>query len=73
MPLANEKFDRTEVDVRLSDLFVEAKLTESDFQKAPKAVVRAYRDFNEVFDGEDLPQNERDYRDFRNYQSPSGF
>lgn len=60
VPLANGKFDRTEVDMRLGDLLIEAKLTEGDFQKAPKATVRAYRDFSEVFDGEGLPQTERD-------------
>ena len=65
VPLANGKFDRTEVDLRLGDLLVEAKLTESDFQGAPKTVVRAYRDFNEVFDGEDLPQTEREYRSYQ--------
>ena len=61
VPLQNGRFDRTEVDLRLSDLLIEAKLTESDFQRAPKATVRAYRDFTEVFDPEDLPQTESDY------------
>jgi Restriction Endonuclease associating with ARP len=61
IPLANGKFDRTEVDMRLGDLLVEAKLTESDFQQAPKAVVRAYCDFGELFDEEDLPQTTHDY------------
>ena len=56
VPLENGKFDRTEVDVRLGDLLIEAKLTESDFQKAPRAIVRAYRDFDELFDDEELPQ-----------------
>jgi hypothetical protein len=65
VPLANGKFDRTEVDMRLGDLLIEAKLTESNFQKAPKTVVRAYRDFSEVFDGEDLPHTERDYRSYQ--------
>jgi len=65
VPLANGKFDRTEVDMRLGHLLIEAKLTESDFQKAPKAVVRAYRDFNEVFDGEGLPQTAKDYRSYQ--------
>jgi len=32
VPLKNGKFDRTEVDMRLGPLLVEAKLTESDFQ-----------------------------------------
>ena len=65
VPLANGKFDRTEVDVRLGDLLIEAKLTESDFQKAPKTIVRAYRDFSEVFDEEDLPQTDKDYRSYQ--------
>src|SRR5450432_78898 len=65
VPLANGKFDRTEVDVRLGDLLIEAKLTESDFQKAPKTIVRAYRDFSEVFDEEELPQTDKDYRSYQ--------
>lgn len=65
VPLANGKFDRTEVDMCLGDLLIEAKLTESDFQKAPKAAVHAYRDFNEVFDDEGLPQTAKDYRSYQ--------
>jgi hypothetical protein len=65
VPLANGKFDRTEVDMRLGDLLIEAKLTESNFQKAPKAIVRAYRDFGEVFEAEDLPQTERDFLSYQ--------
>jgi len=65
VPLANGKFDRTEVDMRLGELLIEAKLTENHFQKAPKTVVRAYRDFGEVFDGEDLPHTGRDYRSYQ--------
>jgi hypothetical protein len=64
-PLANGKFDRTEVDMRLGHLLIEAKLTESDFQRAPKTTVRAYRDFNEVFEHEDLPQTAKDYRSYQ--------
>jgi hypothetical protein len=65
VPLANGKFDRTEVDMQLGVLLIEAKLTESDFQKAPKGAVRAYRDFSEVFDGEDLPQTELDFLSYQ--------
>jgi hypothetical protein len=65
VPLTSGKLDRTEVDMRLGDLLIEAKLTESDFQKAPKTVVRAYRDFSEVFDEEDLPQTERDFLSYQ--------
>jgi hypothetical protein len=61
VPLANGKVDRTEVDMRLSDLLIEAKLTETDFQRARKTAVRAYRDFNEVFEDEDLPQTANEF------------
>ena len=61
VPLANGRFDRTEVDMRLGELLIEAKLTESDFQRAPKKVVDAYRDFREVFRCEELPQTSNDY------------
>jgi hypothetical protein len=54
--LANGKFDRTEVDLRLGDLLVEAKLTENNFQRAKKKVLQAYRDFSDVFDHQQLPQ-----------------
>jgi hypothetical protein len=63
--LANLKFDRTEVDMRLGDLLVEAKLTESDFQRAPKTVVNAYRDFSDVFSDDDLPQTSNHYLSYQ--------
>jgi hypothetical protein len=56
VPLLGSRFDRTEVDMRLGDLLVEAKLTESDFQRAHKEVLGAYRDFHDAFDAEQLPQ-----------------
>jgi hypothetical protein len=65
VPFAGGRFDQTEVDLRLGDLLIEAKLTESDFQRAPKAAVRAYRDFSEVFDEADLPQTERDFLSYQ--------
>ena len=55
VPLLGDKFDRTEVDMRLGSLLVEAKLTESDFQTREKAIVETYRDFAEVFDRKALP------------------
>ena len=56
VPLANGRFDRTEVDLRLGPLLIEAKLTESDFQCRAATVVESYRDFDEVFDRELLPR-----------------
>jgi hypothetical protein len=58
VPLANGRFDRTEVDMRLGSLLVEAKLTEVGFQTRAAAIVEAYRDFDEVFDREQLPRAE---------------
>jgi hypothetical protein len=56
VPLRNGRFDRTEVDMRLGSLLVEAKLTEGDFQAKAAAVVEGYRDFDAVFDRERLPR-----------------
>jgi hypothetical protein len=49
------KTDNTEIDMRVGDLLVEAKLTESDFQSARMALVERYRDLEEVFDVSELP------------------
>jgi len=58
VPLANGRFDRTEVDMRWGGLLVEAKLTESDFQSREAAVVEAYRDLDAVFERDLLPRVE---------------
>lgn len=52
VPLASEQSDRTEVDMRLGLLLVEAKLTEGDFQTKAATVVEGYRDFDAVFERE---------------------
>ena len=58
-----DAFDRTEIDLVLSGptttLFVEAKLTESDFQLATPALVARYRDLETVFDPDRLPRRLR--------------
>lgn len=56
VPLKNGLADRTEVDMKLGNMLFEAKLTESDFQSAEASVLRGYRDFEEVFDEEELPR-----------------
>jgi hypothetical protein len=56
VPLLNGRFDRTEVDLRLASLLIEAKLTEANFQTCAQAVVEQYRDFHTVFDPGLLPQ-----------------
>src|SRR5207302_8316673 len=42
--------DRTEIDLQLGTLFVEAKLTESNFQTAPARLIERYRDLETIFD-----------------------
>jgi hypothetical protein len=65
VPLVNGRFDRTEVDMRLGDLLIEAKLTESNFQSAEKKTLLAYRDFVEVFDCQELPQTGKYYLSYQ--------
>jgi hypothetical protein len=43
------KKDATEVDLRLGQLLIEAKLTEGDFQNASPRLVERYQDIEEVF------------------------
>jgi hypothetical protein len=57
VPLMNGQVDRTEIDMRLGNLLVEAKLTEGAFQRAPAASVMRYRDFQEVFAENELPRS----------------
>jgi hypothetical protein len=62
VPFSNGRFDRTEVDLRLGNMLLEAKLTESNFQSAKKDVLLDYRDFSDVFDVEQLPQTQNKNR-----------
>jgi hypothetical protein len=65
VPLANGRFDRTEVDMRVGDLLIEAKLTENDFQSTQKKTLLAYRDFLQVFDSRHLPQTRDRYLSYQ--------
>jgi hypothetical protein len=65
VPLVSGRFDRTEVDLRLGDVLIEAKLTESDFQSDRKDVPHSYRDFAEVFDSSQLPQSRTHYMSYQ--------
>lgn len=56
VPFKNAQVDRTEVDMRLGDFLVEAKLTENDFQCRESNLVETYSDFDQVFDRELLPR-----------------
>jgi hypothetical protein len=64
IPFRNGEGDRTEVDMRIGDLLVEAKLTETTFRPAPARLLLRYRDFEEVFDCAELETN----GGFRGYQ-----
>lgn len=57
IPLKNGRVDSTEIDLRLGDLLVEAKLTEYDFQTAPWRMIERYRDCEEVFNLDELPRS----------------
>jgi len=51
-----ERLDRTEIDLTLGNLYIEAKLTESDFQTASPKLIARYRDLDVVFDTDRLPR-----------------
>ena len=53
---AAEKRDRTEIDLQLGTLFLEAKLTETGFQSATPTKLFRYRDLETVFDLTRLPR-----------------
>jgi hypothetical protein len=61
VPLRGGKRDRTEVDMKLGSLLVEAKLTENDFQIKKASVLESYRDFGTVFEISALPQSGDQY------------
>ncbi len=54
--LANVLKDRTEIDLQLGNLFLEAKLTESNFQTAAPRLIERYRDLETIFDITRLPR-----------------
>lgn len=60
-PLHNGRKDNTEIDMRLGDLLVEAKLTESDFQVADPRLVLRYLDLETVFEVGELPLRENKF------------
>jgi hypothetical protein len=54
--IAQTLTDRTEIDLQLGNLFLEAKLTESNFQTAPSRLIERYRDLEAVFEVTRLPR-----------------
>src|SRR5204863_6204703 len=65
VPLAAGRTDRTEVDMKVGGLLVEAKLTESDFQTKAAEIVESYRDFEEVFEHRSLPRARGEYASYQ--------
>jgi hypothetical protein len=61
IPLHRGMKDSTEVDMKIGDLLVEAKLTESHFQWASPKLISRYRDLETVFDGSELPIRNGEY------------
>jgi hypothetical protein len=49
------RMDCAEIDLRIGDLMIEAKLTETDFQVARFELAERYSDFHAVFDPDRLP------------------
>ena len=62
IPFKNGSQDRSEMDLKLGDLWMEAKLTEGDFQTARCDLVHRYRDLDAVFDVNRLPIRGEKYR-----------
>ena len=56
-PLRANQVDRTEIDLKLGGLLIEAKLTEGDFQNARPELMHRYRDFDAVFEPDLLPSS----------------
>ena len=61
LPLLANHVERTEIDLRIGDLWIEAKLTETEFPRAPRQRVLRYRDFESAFDADLLPQTGQFY------------
>lgn len=55
LPMLRGEVDRTEFDMELGDLWVEAKLTESGFGRAGAERLRRYVGLDQIFDVEELP------------------
>jgi hypothetical protein len=62
IPLKNGAADRSEIDLRLGNLLIEAKLTEGNFQTARYDLVHRYRDLESVFAVNRLPRNNEKFR-----------
>ena len=64
-PLRDGHDDRTEVDLQIGDLLVEAKLGESGFQTARADLMDRYEHFDTVFDVDRLPRARGQFRAYQ--------
>jgi hypothetical protein len=64
-PLVSRHADRTEMDMSLGHLLVEAKLTEGNFQTARHDLVVRYQNLDTVFDVNELPATSRGYESYQ--------
>ena len=62
VPLANDKSDRTEVDMKFGTLLVEAKLTESSFESCSIVQMKNYAEFGQIFRLGGLPRFRKQYQ-----------
>ena len=62
VPLLDEKFDRTEIDMKFGNLLVECKLTESSFESCAMLRMHMYANFREVFRLSELQRSGRQYQ-----------
>ncbi len=65
LPLLSGAMERTEIDMKLGNMLVEAKLTEADFQVQKAELVEGYRDFREVFACRQLPKTGTKYASYQ--------
>lgn len=65
VPLHCSSTDATEVDLKVEDLLIEAKLTEAGFTKKPASAVERYRDFGSVFEPASLCTEGGDYLNYQ--------
>ena len=59
------KPDNTEIDMKLDSIYIESKLTESDFTKKEKIIVESYDNFEEVFEKNCLEQDSNKYFNYQ--------
>ncbi|MFA5646653.1 MAG: hypothetical protein WDA18_09960 [Candidatus Ratteibacteria bacterium] len=61
VPFKDGKYDTTEIDMKIGNVLVEAKLTEKDFTEKRKTHLSTYQNFEDIFDIFKLPQNNINY------------